>query len=1018
MRKFFTVCLLALFCWHASFAQSKTITGQVLDDKSNPVSNATVSVKGKKNATTTGEDGRFSLQVPNGSNVLQISSVNYETKEVNVSSNTNPVINLRSSAYSLNEVVVVAYGTQKRTNTTGSIATVKAGDLENKPFTSVDKSLQGYVTGLQSSSGSGAPGSATDIRIRGIGSIRASQSPLWVIDGIITNTDDLSANTTTTNPLSTLNPDDIESITVLKDAASQSVYGSRAANGVILVTTKKGRAGKTKLNFSTEIGQSDFAFKPKNRAVTTSEYQTLLRESVINGGYATDNTTADAFIVDPVNGLGLEPEYAKTNTNWIDEVSRKGKQQQYNLSMTGGDEKTQFYASAGYFKQDGVTLATTFKRYNGSISVTHKLNDKFTFSTGLNGSSSDQRTPSNGGAFANPALSSFFLLPYTSPRNADGSLRYDDPQGQFPVGGGIYNPLVIAAYNKNAAQQTSLRGYVMGEYKIIKDIKFTSRYSSEYFNLFEDQYRNPFYGDGQAQDGDGFASDRKYYNWTWSNYFDLKKNINKSGDIYFNFKLGYEAQAYKDYLLQAGGQTFPKTLELQYLASAATPTTSFTLPTENTTRSVFSNGDINYKDRYVLSGSFRRDASSVFGANNRSGNFYSVGATWNVNEEAFMQKIKLINLLKIRSSYGINGNQNGFGRYTSLATFAYGQNYNGLPGSALSNVGNPDLTWEKNAIFNLGVDISMLQNRLNITVEMYNRKTTDLILNVPLSPTSGVTGQNRNVGAMTNKGYEITVGGRPVKTRDFSWDLSFNLSHNENRVTELYLGNPIPDPNGNLFNYTVGHDIYEFYTRQWAGVDPENGNPLWYTDDTKSATTSVVGQAKLALSGVSALPKYFGSVMNTFTYKGFSVEAQLYYNFGNYVFQGFSRFINSDGAFYSAYGQLTEQLESWKKPGDVSATPKLIFGGNKNSNTTSSRYLYKGDYMRLRNLQISYTLPASALKKLHLLNASIYLRGTNMITFGTDKRLPVDPETGSVSTGNFEVFIPKTLTAGVKIGFN
>lgn len=1018
MRKLFTVFLLSFFCGQVIWAQSKMFTGRVVDDNNNPIVNATVTVKGKKTATITDQNGQFSIQLPSDGNALLISSVNFETTEYKVTTVSNPVIVMKQSGYALSEVVVVAYGTQKRINNTGSIATVKASDLENKPFTSVDKSLQGFVTGLQSSSGSGAPGSATDIRIRGVGSITAGKSPLWVIDGIIANSDDLAENTTTTNPLSTLNPDDIESISVLKDAASQSIYGSRAANGVILVTTKKGKSGKTKINFSTEIGQSDFAFKPKNRAVSTAEYQTLLRESVINAGYATDNATADAFIVDAVNGLGLDPEYTKTNTNWVDEVSRKGKQQQYNLSMTGGDDKTQFYASAGYFKQDGVTLATTFKRYNGSISITHKLNNKLTFLTGLNGSNSDQRTPLNGGAFANPALSSFFLLPYTSPRNADGSLKYDDAQGQFPIGGGIYNPLVIAEYNKNSAQQTSLRGYVSGEYKISQDIKFTSRYSAEYFNLFEDQYRNPFYGDGQAQDGDGFASYRKYYNWTWSNFLDLKKNIDKSGDIYFDIKLGYEAQAYKDYLLQAGGQTFPKTLDLQYLASAATPTTALTLPRENTTRSVFSNGDINYKDRYVLSASFRRDASSVFGANNRSGNFYSVGATWNVNEEVFMKKIDLINIFKIRSSYGVNGNQTGFGRYTSLPTFAYGNNYNGLPGSSLNNVGNPDLTWEKNAIFNIGVDLSLLKNRLNITVEMYNRKTTDLLLNVPLSPTSGVTGQNRNVGAMTNKGYEITVGGRPLKSKNFSWDLTFNISHNQNKITQLYLGNPIPDPNGNLFNYTVDHDIFEFYTRQWAGVDPENGNPLWYTDGTKSATTSVVGQAKLALSGLSALPKYFGSVMNTFTYKSFSIESQFYYNFGNYVFQGFSRFINSDGALYSAYGQLSEQLDSWKKPGDQTLTPKLIFGGNKNSNTTSTRYLYKGDYIRLRNVQITYALPASALKKLHLLSASVYLRGTNMFTFGTDKRLPVDPETGSTSTGNFEVFIPKTLTAGVKIGFN
>ena len=303
-------------------------------------------------------------------------------------------------------------------------------------------------------------------------------------------------------------------------------------------------------------------------------------------------------------------------------------------------------------------------------------------------------------------------------------------------------------------------------------------------------------------------------------------------------------------------------------------------------------------------------------------------------------------------------------------------------------------------------------------MEYYNRKTSSLLLNVPLSPTSGVAGQNRNVGAMTNKGYELTLGGKPIVTKDFTWDIYANLSHNENRVTELHLGNPVPDINGNLFQYTVGHDIYEFYTRQWAGVNPDNGDPQWYTNDTHSILTSKVSEAKLSLSGKSALPKYFGSFNNTFTYKGFGLETQFYYNFGNYVFQGFSRLINSDGTYYGSYSQLNEQLDSWKKPGDVTVTPRIVYGGNKSSSSTSTRYLYKGDYIRLRNVQLGYTIPASALKKIHLLSASVYLRATNLFTFDTDKRLPVDPETGSTSTGNFEVFIPKTFTAGVKIGLN
>ena len=354
------------------------------------------------------------------------------------------------------------------------------------------------MPGLLSTSTSGAPGAATDIRIRGIGSINASPNPLWVIDGAIANTTDLTVNTTTANPLSSLNPDDIESISVLKDAASTAIYGSQGANGVIIVTTKKGRGGKTRLNFSTEVGQNDLAFKNKNnRSLTTPEYQQVLRQSVINAGDATDNAGADALIADP-NDYGIPTNYLATNTNWLNEVTQKGNQQQYNLSLSGGNEKTTFYASGGYFKQDGTTIATDFKRYNGSISITHKATDWLNFTAGLNGSTSSQNTPTNGGTFANPVLASFFLVPWYSPYNADGSLRYNDPEGEFSANGGVFNPLVQAAFNKNTAKQTTFRGYVTGEVNILTDLKFTSRYSAEYFDVSEDQYRNPFYGDGQA----------------------------------------------------------------------------------------------------------------------------------------------------------------------------------------------------------------------------------------------------------------------------------------------------------------------------------------------------------------------------------------------------------------------------------------------------------------------------------------------------------------------------------------
>lgn len=996
------------------FAQNREISGIVKDAGGLPIPFVSVVVKGSSKGTATKSDGTFKLTVPESAKTITISEVNFLPASIDITGKSDlGTIVLKSDDKSLSEVVV-AYGTAKKINLTGSVSTVSAGQLADRPFTSVDKTLQGSVAGLNVTSTSGAPGSATDIRIRGIGSITASASPLWVIDGVIATTGDLTVNTTTSNALSTINPDDIESITVLKDAAATSVYGSRAANGVILVTTKKGKAGKTRVNFTTEIGQNSDAFKPTNKPLNSVQSQTVLREALINAGYATDNSSADALITDPVNGLGILPNYTSINTNWHDVVSQKGNQSQYNLSLSGGNEKTQFYASGGYFNQIGTTIATDFKRYNGSVNLNHKVNEKITFTVGLNGSSSLQHTPTNGGTFANPVLASFFILPWYSPYNPDGSLRFNDSLGEFPANGGLFNPVVQAAYNHNNTYQTAVKGNVSGEYKILNNLKFTSRYSAEYFDISEDQYRNPFYGDGYAAGGDAFSAYSRVFNWTWSNFADFKQNLNASKDFYFDFKLGYEAQQSNYYTLQAGGQAFPKTLDLQYLASTATPTTAYAIPSSSATNSTFAIGDINYKDKYVISGSFRRDGSSVFGANHRYGNFYSVGGTWNINEEDFMKDIRAINLLKLRASYGENGNSLGFGLYTPLATYGYGNNYTGLPGSAPNNVGNTNLTWEKNLISNVGLDFGLLKNRITGTVEYYHRTTSNLLLAVPLSLTSGFTSQNQNVGSLVNKGIEVTLGVKPVVTKDFSWNISFNIAHNVNRVTALYLGNPVPSANGN-FQYAVGHDLLTYYLRQWAGVDPTNGKPQWYTDSSQKTTTNTYSNAKQVLN-YTASPKFFGSFTNTFIYKSFSLDVEFYYNYGNYIYDTWGSYLNSEGLYLGSFNQMTNELSAWQKPGDKTDVPQIIFGGNNNSYRASTRYLYKGDYIRLRNLQFSYSLPNTLLSKAHISNLTVYVRGTNLFTFGTAKNLPYDPESGIFSRTNLEVFIPKTLSAGIKLG--
>lgn len=557
MRKILTLVTALLLLYGSASAQNRTVTGTVTDEQGNPVPNSSIVIKGTTTGTTSKGDGTFLLTVPSTPTVLVFSSVGMATQEVSLGTADTYSVVLKGATNSMQEVVVVAYGVQQKTNVTGSIATIKAADIEGRPFTSVDKTLQGNVPGLLSSSQSGAPGSATGIRIRGTGSINASPEPLWVIDGVIATNGDLTNNTTTANALSTLNPDDIESITVLKDASAASIYGSRAANGVILVTTKKGKAGKTRLNFTAEAGQNSIAYKnDRYRPMTTAETVIVMREMLLRQGIAADEAEANALIADPVNGFGV-----KTNvyTDWRDVVTQDGSQNQYNLNISGGNDRTSFYASAGIFRQEGTTIATDFKRYNGALSVTHKATDKITLSTSLNLGTSKQNTPAAGGAFANPVLASHFLLPWYSPYNDDGSLRWNDDEGQFAINGGVFNPLVQAAWNKNIAVQTTLRGSVMGEYRIIKNLKFTSRYSAEYFNVQEDQYRNPFYGDGQANGGDGFAVYRKIYNYTWSNFADYRHHLNAEQDIYVDLKAASKRRKTSNIFCRRAPRDFPAT---------------------------------------------------------------------------------------------------------------------------------------------------------------------------------------------------------------------------------------------------------------------------------------------------------------------------------------------------------------------------------------------------------------------------------------------------------------------------
>ena len=997
MRKVVLLFMAIILSVSHLWAQQRTITGKVTDDKGAPIPGASIVAKGTNLGTSTGVDGSFSLSVPSNTKALIISSIGLGEKEITLTASNDYPVTLSTKAGDMTEVVVVAYGTRKKSDLTGSVSTVKGADIENKPFTSVDKALQGQVAGLQSVASSGQPGSAQAILIRGVSSITAATGPLWVLDGVPINTGDASRLQTTANLLSTLNPNDIESITVLKDAASQSIYGSRAANGVILVNTKRGRSGKTVYRFDTELGKSDIAYEnSRYKPLNAADYFAITTEGLVNLGQS------QSQIQSTLTGLG----YGNGNDfNWYDATVRTGTQQQYNLSAQGGNDRTTFYMSGGYFMAEGTTINSRMKRYNGNIRLTHKESDKLTFNFNLNGGYVDQKAPLNGGAFGNPVLSSYFLLPSRNAYNPDGSYN-------FTSLGGLHNTVALSEIDKRFLRETSLRGSLSADYKILDNLIFKTAYGADFNILEEDQYNNPLHGDGAASNGRAYSYFTRYYNWVWTNTLSYNQNLTKNGNLGLNAQAGYESQKSSAYFSNVQSQDFPPTLLLTYPSVGARPTTAQATISEYSFVAIFGSANLNYKGKYVASGSVRRDGSSRFGANNKYGTFWSAGVSWNVDKEDFMQSIEFINQLKLRASYGVNGNA-GIGNYDWLPLYGYGNNYNQLPGSAPSNVGDSNLTWELNKPLNVGIDVGFLKNRVNLTVDWYKRKSEDLLLNVPLSRTTGFSSATRNIGEMENSGVEVTINAIPVKTKNLAWIIDLNFAYNKNEITSIPGGNDIADGN---FIIRQGVAYRTFFLRTYAGVDPANGDPLWYTDPSHATTTNVYpGAATRELIG-NALPKYFGSFTNTLNFREFSLEAQFYYNFGNYVYDSWGSYYLGAG-FGATFNKVQRVLDRWQKPGDVTQIPKYIYNGNKSFQNGSTMWLNKGDFIRLRNLQLGYTLPKNIAGKAKMSNVFIYVRGTNLFTWVKDENLPFDPEQGTTSASNLNVFIPKTVSFGLNIAF-
>jgi TonB-linked SusC/RagA family outer membrane protein len=1013
MRQILTLVLCLLLVVGQLFAQNRIITGKVTDEKGAPVANASVVVKGTSTGTNTDNDGKFSISVASAARSLMISSLNFAEQEVTITGKTSISVALRPATSNLDDVVVIAYGTQSRVRTTGASTRLNGDQFKSMPLSSVDAMLQGKAAGLQSVAASGQPGALTQIRIRGIGSISANAAPLFIIDGIPVVTGDGSQVLSTSNLLAGLNPDDIEDLTVLKDASATSIYGSRAANGVVLITTKSGKAGKTKFNVSTEIGTNDIAYFPD---VATPLDREQLRSLTVEG-----MTNANMSQAAQDATLAQYGYNSTANYNWLDLVRRTGAQQTANISISGGSANSTYYLSGGYFKQESPIIGSDFKRYSVALKGTLKATEKLSFSAGANVSTFRQTGESEGSSFRNPIITALALRPSQEAYKADGSPEWD----RTTVFEQLFNPLAIIQYDEKVNNTSKILGNVDMSYKIIPSLVFKARYGVDYSNIEETQYLNPFFGDARPPvNGQFFATYRRIFNYVFSTTVEYNKRF-LDNKLDMNLLLGHENQKTINTNIISGGTGTPLTTSVTY-PNVSVPTASTPIgQTENSIESYLSRALFTYDNRYNLSLSLRTDGSSRFADGRRWGTFWSVGGSWNIDRERFFSNVNAFSYLKLRASYGTSGN-NTFGDYASLPTYTFGNTtlaangiaatgtYNGSPASAPANVGNPLLTWEKNNSFDVGIEAGVFDSRITMDLGYYQRKTYDLLLNEPLSPTTGFQTFGNNVGSLENKGIELTMNFVPVQTRDLRWDIGFNAAWNTNKVQTLSAsGADILRANNQISR--LGADFNSYYVRLWAGAVPANGNPQWFIDETKGTTTSDISKANRVIIG-SASPKGFGGLNTSLRYKGFTFSANAYFQYGNLLFDQWAFIYTSDGAFPNM-NKNQKELRRWQKAGDETDIPKYIFGNANQSNGVSTRYFYDGDFIRLRTVMVSYDLPASLLQKWKMTGFTFYVRGNNLLTKTFDPELAMDPEQPINGVANNQFFIPKSFTVGVNLSF-
>ena len=1026
--------LVALLCLGVSIATAQVtkVTGIVIGaDDDQPVVGASVLVEGTTVGTITDIDGKFTLSnVPQGSKTIVVTYVGMETQKVEIKSNMRII--MKSDSEQLDEVLVVAYGTTKRSAFTGSAA-VLGSEKITTPAASADKSLAGQLAGVQVISAGGQPGSSTSFRVRGSGSLNASNEPLIVIDGVATSNLEYSAvaegNDSSSNILASLNSNDIESITVLKDAAAAALYGSRAANGVVLITTKSGKAGKTKVTLDTKFSWATLgkAYDVMNSAEYYSTLFNYYLEQGNGSDWANEQTqgaiTHNPYNVDyPLDSNGNVVSGAKivVDTDWQDEVFSTAATQDYTISISGGNDKTTHFFSVGYLDQDGIAPAGDYKRYSAKANIDSKVNNWLRAGLNANFSHTVQNTTVAGSAGASP-LYNALTFPSAVPVyevDSDGNYILDeDGNKQYNFTNPVsldFNPLAIPYMDTHRTKTYRFIGSAYLEIEPIKGLKLKTVFAPDFITNDEHRYWNKEHGNGPAYNGrlDKYHTTDLMYTSTntisYSNTFAEKHDLNVMVGMEY-WKSHYE-------YLYAGGQDLLGDMqELDVAASSFSPSS---LTEEEVLISYFGRAEYAYADKYNASFSLRTDGSSVFGEDKKWGTFWSVGFSWRLKQENFLKDVDWIDALKLRISYGTSGNKSGLERYQSLGlwTVSSSYKYNGSNGAWLTQLANADLGWEKQKMFNVGVDFS-LWDCFYGSIDYFNKTSDGLLYDLPISYQTSLTSITMNAAKIRNSGVEIVLGAQILKNSPVKWNIELNASMIGDKILDLYGDDDISQTSYRKI-WSVGGSQYEFWMPTWAGVDSSNGQPLWYVvaDDGTRTTTSDYSEATYERQGKST-PDVYGGINNSLSYKNFDLSIQLNYQIGGKVYDGLYATLMSGSSSFGT-NMHVDNLNAWTESNTNTDVPKI--GANESSNSLSSRFLYDASYLKVKNITLSYTLPRIPKWSDVVSNARIFVSVDNLTTwFFSDYQGYGDLDIYGVQ--GYKLYpstpTPRTWTLGVNLTF-